>query len=274
MTDDTALESSETITYALSAGTGYTLGNTTTCGAAVQTTATYTILDNDARVTLRKQWADATVGDDASVTLVRGATVIDTLASDAGATNELDTDPTPTMAVIGETVSLNETLPATNAARYNARVVCTGAADTNLADGLTIGAGETAIVCTYTNTRIAPLQISKTSAVVSDGFHPVGPMAIPGASMRYCILVTNPGLLAATDVYATDALPARISFLPGTVRSGTGCATATTVEDDNAIGADETDPAGASFASGTLIGYAANLAAGGSFAIRFDARVN
>lgn len=48
----------------------------------------------------------------------------------------------------------------------------------------------------------------------------------------------------------------------------------TTVEDDNAIGADETDPAGASFASGTLIGYAANLAAGGSFAVPFDARVN
>jgi hypothetical protein len=46
------------------------------------------------------------------------------------------------------------------------------------------------------------------------------------------------------------------------------------VEDDNAIGADEIDPAGASFTNGTLIGYAANLAAGGSFAIRFDARVN
>ena len=274
VTDDTAVESSETITYSLSAGTGYTLGNTTTCGAAVQTTGTYTIQDNDARVTLRKRWADATIGDDANITLTRGAAVIDTLASDAGSANELDTDPTPTPVVIGETLILAETLPATNLGRYNAGVVCTGAADSNLADGLTIGAGETAIVCTYTNTRIAPLQIAKTSAILSDGIHGTGPMAIPGASMRYCILITNPGTLAATDVYATDALPASIIYLPASIRSGTTCATATTVEDDNATGPDETNPFGASFSGGTLTGYAASLAAGASFAIRFEAQVN
>jgi uncharacterized repeat protein (TIGR01451 family) len=111
-----------------------------------------------------------------------------------------------------------------------------------------------------------PLLISKTSAILSDGIHASGPMAIPGASMRYCILISNPGTLAATDVYATDVLPASISYLPGSTRWGSTCATAT------ATGM--TGTSGASFTGGTLTGYVARLAAGASFAIRFDAQVN
>jgi uncharacterized repeat protein (TIGR01451 family) len=274
ITDDTAVESNETITYSLSAGTGYTRGHTTNCGGTTQSTGTYTIIDNDARVTLRKQWANATTGDDASVTLSRGATVIETLTSEAATANELDTDTTPTPVVIGETVLLNETMPGTNAGRYNKVVSCTGAADTNLVDGLTIGAGETAIVCTYTNTRIPPLLVSKTSSVISDGINTTGPKVLPGATLRYCILITNPGSLAASDVYATDTMPTSLTYLAGTAKSGTSCATATTVEDDNATGADENDPFGISFTGSTLTGYAASLASGASFAMSFDALLN
>jgi len=272
--DDTAVESSETITYSLSAGTGYTLGNTTTCGAAVQTTGTYTIQDNDARVTLRKQWVDAAIGDRANVSLARGAVAIGTLASDAGAANELDTISAPVPAVLGETVTLAETLPGTNLSQYSAAAACTGAVDTNLADGLTIGAAETAIVCTYTNTRIAPLLVTKSSSVISDGINTSNPKAIPGAVVRYCILITNPGTLAAANVTATDLLPAGLTYSPGTSRTGGTCATATTVEDDDATGANESDPYGVSFLTGTLTGTAASLAAGASFAITFDAMVN
>lgn len=271
--DDTALEGSETIAFSLAAGTGYTIANTSTCGGAVQTTGTHTITDNDGRVTLRKQWVDATVGDDTNVILSRGGAAIATFVSEAGTAGDLDTN-AATPVVLGETLTLSETLLGTNAARYSAAVACSGAADSNLADGLTIGLAETAIVCTYTNTRIAPLQVSKTSIVWSDGINAANPKAIPGAVLRYCILVTNPGTLAATAVTATDLLPAPLSYLAGTSRTGSGCGTATTVEDDDAIGADETDPYGVSFLSGTLTGSAASLPAGTSFAIRFDAAVN
>ena len=272
--DDTALESAETITFGISAGTGYTIANTSTCGGAVQTTGTYTITDNDSRVTLRKQWADATVGDDATVTLARGATAIGTLASDAGTASELDTAAAATPVVLGETLALSETLPGTNVSQYNAAVACTGAADTNLADGLTIGATETSIICTYTNTRIVPLLVTKTSTVVSDPVNTSNPKAIPGAVLRYCILINNPGTLPATGVAASDLMPAGLTYSPGTARSGNTCAAATTPEDDDAAGADETDPYGVSFLSGTLTGTAASLAAGASFAISFDATVN
>ena len=272
--DDTALEASETITYSISAGTGYTIAHTTTCGASVQTTGTYSITDNDGRVTLRKQWVDATVGDDATVTLARGATVIGTLASDAGAAGELDTSAVPTPVVLGETVLLAEALAAGNASRYFGTAACTGAADTDLTDGLTIGAAETAVTCTFTNTRVPALQVSKTSSVVSDPVKASNPKAIPGAVLRYCILVTNPGTLAGTGIAATDLLPGGITYSPGTARSGATCAAATTVEDDDAAGADESDPYGVSFLAGTLTATATTLAPGASFAITFAATLN
>ncbi len=272
--DDTAVEAAETITFSISAGTGYTIANTTTCGASVQTTGTYTITDNDGRVTLRKQWADATVGDQASVTLSRGTTAIGTLAATATTASALVTSATPTPVVLGETVTLAETLGSGNASRYFGTVVCTGAADTNLADGLTIGATETAITCTYTNTRVPALVVTKTSSVLSDPINTSNPKAIPGAALRYCILVTNPGTLAGTSIAATDLLPAGITYTPGTARSGSTCATATTVEDDDAVGTDESDPYGVSFLTGTLTASATTLAPGASFAITFDATLN
>lgn len=272
--DDTAVEAAETINYSISAGTGYTIANTTTCGASVQITGTYTITDNDGRVTLRKQWTDATVGDRADVTLSRGSTAIGTLSATATTAGALITGATPVPVVLGETLTLAETLPGTNASRYFGTVACTGAADANLGDGLTIGATETAITCTYTNTRVPALVVTKTSTVLSDPVNASNPKAIPGAVLRYCILVSNPGTLAGNNVAATDLLPAGITYAPGTARSGNACAAATTVEDDDAAGADETDPYGVSFLAGTLTASATTLAPGASFAITFDAVLN
>lgn len=272
--DDTAVESAETITYSISAGTGYTMANTTTCGGASVTSGTYTITDNDGRVTLRKQWADATVNDKADITLSRGGTAIGTLSATATTASALVTSATPTPVVLGETLTLDEIFPGTNASRYYGTVACTGAADTNLADGLTIGAAETAITCTYTNTRVPALVVTKTSSVLSDPVNTSNPKAIPGAALRYCITVTNPGTLAGTSIAATDLLPAGITYTPGTARSGGTCATATTVEDDDAAGTDETDPYGVSFLTGTLTASATTLAPGASFAITFDATLN
>lgn len=272
--NDTAVESNETISYALSAGTGYTLGNTTTCGAPVQTTGTFTITDNDARLTLRKQWTNAIAGDDANLTVARGSVILDTLVSDAGSPGELDVDPTPTPVVIGDTLALAETLAATNAGRYQSALACTGIADTTLADGLTIAPGETAIVCTYTNTRIVPLSVTKVSRVLADGVNTVNAKAIPGATVRYCIEVTNPSTIAATNVSVVDTLPGSMFYLPGTSRTGSSCSGASTIEDDNASGADEADPYGTAFSGTTLTGSAASLGAGAVFAILFDAQLN
>lgn len=489
ITNDNVLESSETIALSLSAGTGYTVGHTTTCGSAAQTTSTYTITDDDSRVTLRKQWSNAVVGDDANVTISRAATVIDTLASDAGTTNELDTDATPTVAVIGETLTLAEALVGGNVGAYTGTVACTGAADTNLANGLTIATGETnivctytnvrngqqltlskawgansfaghiasatttgginaasftataptnssgtpvtvyfgevitlpaetysggalsgyytstltctggsplasgavgrtltvtssatatvctytntrrtatltlrktwingtlnnavnvstaglttntslasvantanetdtgaalttylgdtgtisesyttglssdynaalgctgnanalvansltfsatdtAVTCTYTNTRTTQIVVSKTSSTTADGVSGSNPKSIPGATVRYCILATNTGTATAGNMTATDVLPADLTYVTGSMRTGSTCAGASAVEDDDNSGADETDPFGMSFTGTTVTGSAVTLAPAASIAMVFNATVN
>lgn len=70
--DDNLVEGNETITLSLGTGPNHTIGHTTTCGSAAQSTASYTITTNDGRVTLRKQWVNAIVGDDATLTVSRG----------------------------------------------------------------------------------------------------------------------------------------------------------------------------------------------------------
>lgn len=122
---------------------------------------------------------------------------------------------------------------------------------------------------------VANLTIAKTSSLVSDPTNgTTNPKAIPGATMLYCILVTNNGSATATGINITDALPATTSFVPGSLRSGTSCAGATTVEDDNATGADESDPFGASISGTTLSAVTATLAAAATMAITFNVTVN
>ena len=121
----------------------------------------------------------------------------------------------------------------------------------------------------------ANLTIAKTSNVVSDPTNgTTDSKAIPGATMRYCILVTNNGSGTATGVNIGDALPASTTFVPGSLRSGTTCAGATTVEDDNASGADESDPFGASIAGTTVAGTTPILAPSSAMAIAFDVTIN
>lgn len=272
--DDNAVEASETIALSLVAGANYTVGHTVTCGSAAQTTTSYTITDDDSRVTLRKQWTDAIVGDDATLTLSRSAVVIDTLASDAGTAGELDTDASSTPAVIGETLTLAETLAGGNAGVYSAALTCSGAADSNLADGLTIAAGETNIICTYTNSRNTRLAVTKISSIAADGISVTNPKAIPSSIVRYCITVTNTGPGTSTSVVATDSLPSFVTYVSGSMRSGATCAAAATVEDDNAAGADESDPVGVSVTGSTITGVTASLAANATFAMAFNASVN
>ena len=122
---------------------------------------------------------------------------------------------------------------------------------------------------------VGSLSATKLSTVLSD---PVNggtfPKAIPGAVVEYCILITNTGSATATSVVANDALPARFTYAPGTLRTGSNCASATTVEDDDASGADESDPHGASIAASTVTITTGSLAAGAAFAVKFRGTLN
>lgn len=271
--DDTEVESTESIQMSITpVPADYTITSSTNCGGSGQATATYSIVDNDARVTLNKQWVGAVVGDDATINMSNSGAVIDTLNSDAGSANEIDTDATPTPVVFGDTLDFAEVLAGSNVANYVSALACTGAADTNLADGLTIAAGESAVICTYTNTR-SGLAVTKTAEVVSDGVNLTDPKAIPGARIRYCVLATNVGQTTAQSLTATDPLPAGITYLAGSMLSGASCAGAATPEDENDTGPDESDPFGMSITGTTVTGVATSLAPGSTFAIVFEAVV-
>jgi uncharacterized repeat protein (TIGR01451 family) len=118
------------------------------------------------------------------------------------------------------------------------------------------------------------MNISKQSVIVSDPSGGPNPKAIPGATIRYCILITNTGPGIAAGLVGTDLLPIGVNYIAGSIRSGGTCASTTIVEDDNATGADETDPLGASFTSGSVGIATPSLSANSSFAISFQVLMN
>lgn len=140
----------------------------------------------------------------------------------------------------------------------------TGAASSGLA-----GYGE---VEDYLLTVIYPsLVVSKSSSVITDPANgSTNPKAIPGAKVRYCVLVTNTGNTSASTVQMADSLPGTTSYVAGSLRSGTSCAAASTVEDDGSTGSDESDPFGASASGSSIAGSAPTLAAGGSVALTYE----
>ncbi len=118
------------------------------------------------------------------------------------------------------------------------------------------------------------LNVTKVSSVIADGVNTSNFKMIPGATVRYCLFVTNAGPAAASTIIMSDALPSTITYLPGTMISATSCGGATTAEDDNATGADESDPFGASITGTTITATAASLLNGAGFAILFNATIN
>jgi uncharacterized repeat protein (TIGR01451 family) len=122
--------------------------------------------------------------------------------------------------------------------------------------------------------RPAAISVTKTSVITIDGVSFTNPKAISGSTVQYCISVSNAGPSAATNVAALDVIPADLTYVPGSMLSGTSCATATTAEDDNAAGADESDPVGASITGTTITAVSPNLALSASFAILFRAILN
>lgn len=120
----------------------------------------------------------------------------------------------------------------------------------------------------------AAIGVTKTSTLLSDGVNASAFKAIPGARVQYCVTITNSGPATAGTVLATDPLPATLAYVAGSLRSGATCATAATAEDDDASGADESDPTGASISAATITISRPTLSASSSFAVTYEATVN
>lgn len=121
---------------------------------------------------------------------------------------------------------------------------------------------------------VAVLGVTKVSTLISDPTNgTTNPRALPGAVMEYCILVQNPGSGTATNVVGTDTIPAALTYIAGSITSGATCGTATTAEDDDAAGADENDPFGASISGTVLTATAATLGPSAGFALKFRATI-
>lgn len=121
----------------------------------------------------------------------------------------------------------------------------------------------------------AEIGVTKISSVVSDPVRgSTNPLAVPGALMSYCILMTNSGSAAATAVVGSDTLPTTMTYVAGSLRSGPSCGAASTIEDDDASGADETDPVGASIAGNQLTISVPSLGGFETLAVSFTATIN
>ena len=124
----------------------------------------------------------------------------------------------------------------------------------------------------------ATLAVTKTSEVISDPFNGTTlPKRIPGAVVEYCITVQNNGAADATSVVLTDVLTTQpVTFQAGslfTVDTGADC-TGGDNEDDDAAGADESDPNGASESSGTVSATFVTVPASAGKAMRFRVTIN
>ena len=112
----------------------------------------------------------------------------------------------------------------------------------------------------------AGLSATKTSRVIDDPLNgTTNPKMIPGATVEYCIAVSNSGGATATNVAITDAVPGATTFVAGSILvNGT-----TTAGVCNADGV-----AGGSFAAGTVSAGLSNLAAGDTRTVVFRVTVN
>ena len=203
------------------AGSG--LSRTVVMPSGTSLTCTWTNSRRSATLVVRKTWVNARTAHAVTVQtagLVNNAS----LASVANSANETDTNAAVTVYA-GETATLTETFSVGDGANYAQALGCTGNAAPLAGNVLTVGAADTAIICTFTNRYIVPLSIAKTSLAYSDPVNGlVHPKLIPGAFANYGLTVTAPGGTSPTadSVIVTDAIPSSLSLFVGTYAPGPG----------------------------------------------------
>jgi len=180
------------------------LSGTITMPADTGVSCQFTNVRHAATLVLSKTWVNARSGETATV-VSNGFTNNATTGTSTSTGNNTTTGATVTVYA-GDSGSITETL--SNAANYDATLACTGNSVALNGNTLTVGANDTAISCTQTNTRHqATLVLSKqwvdglpgdTATVSSSGFENVassGPSTSSGNN-------TTTG--AAVTVYAGE----------------------------------------------------------------------
>jgi uncharacterized repeat protein (TIGR01451 family) len=171
---------------------------------------------------------------------------------------------TATAAESGGAGSLGITV--TQTAGANTSGMDTVFADTN-ANGNTASDGASFADNDYT-VLAAALTAVKTSKIISDPINgSTNPKMIPGATVEYCIAVSNgAGSATATNVALSDPLPAQTTYLSAFGIKVNGTVTAGACNADGS--------AGGSFASNTVSGTLSNIAAGGTSTMVFRVTIN
>jgi uncharacterized repeat protein (TIGR01451 family) len=166
---------------------------------------TFTNARRSSTLTLRKTWVNATVNDAVTVSTT-GAVNNASLASTANTANETDTG-TAVNVFAGEQITIGESFTTGNPANYNAALACTGNATALAGNVLTVTAGDGAIVCTETNSRVLFPQLTVTKTANPTTFVVDEPAA-------YTVTVTNTGEAATSgNITLSDNLAAGISLV-------------------------------------------------------------
>ncbi|PZU09911.1 hypothetical protein [Sphingomonas sp.] len=132
-------------------------------------------------------------------------------------------------------------------------------------------------------THNVSLTVAKSALVLSDGVNILNPKALPGATVEYCLRVNNATLTtAATSVNLTDAIPAKTTYVPGSISIGTpgvlgiACVVSGSAEDDDTDDAAETDGFTASFdtSSKTVSAHIDTVGGGATVAVAFKVTID
>ena len=202
-------------------GTG--LSRTVVMPSGTSLTCTFTNSRKSATLVVRKTWVNALTTNAVTVAtsgLINNAT----LSSVANSANETDTNAAVTVYA-AEAATLTENFTVGNASNYAQALACSGNATALSGNILTVNPADTAIICTFTNSYVVPLSITKTSVPFSDPVNgTVNPKLIPGGFANYTLTVSAPSSTSPTNnsVIVTDAIPANLSLFVGTYAPGPG----------------------------------------------------
>ena len=127
-------------------------------------------------------------------------------------------------------------------------------------------------------TRTVDLSVLKTSRVISDDVNLVGPKALPGATVEYCLLVRNATLLTpASGVALTDTLPTQTTYVAGSLKiGGLTCLLGGEAQDDDADDANDNRIYAGAYNPATRV-ITANIptvVGGGAVAATFQVKIN
>ncbi|MCX7256445.1 MAG: hypothetical protein NTZ64_06820, partial [Polaromonas sp.] len=201
-----------TTTYACTnSGTG---GTTVTSGTGTSFTftpaandvmaCTFTNTRKSATLTLRKTWVSGVSGDTATVT---STGFINNASSGLSTSSGSNTTTGSSVTVYaGETGTIGEALGGTGS--YTASLACSGNTTPLSGSSLTVNVADTAIVCTYTNTKNSRVTLAKTVGGRINSGDQFTVSASGGGTLQGTSTITTAGaaLSATTTFYSSPGV--------------------------------------------------------------------